>query len=230
MSTKDTSDPERLISLKGGGYATVSICDFDAVSKREWRLGSNGYIYLVGGRKKGVPCLLHRIVFCASSGMDIHHKNEDKTDCTRGNLEQLSRSDHQLNHSHLVSARNRASRKYSDHGVCKSCGETYLKHPDHRSKQNIALKDARKMILGMSEGENEMKPENNIPAFPAPDAAAHDYGDSNRGMYRGLTIRDYFAAKAMQALLHEANTPYGLWSMEAESAYEIADAMLEARK
>jgi hypothetical protein len=54
---------------------------------------------------------------------------------------------------------------------------------------------------------------------------------------RGMTLRDYFAAKAMQGMLSceepyfsekhvKVNTP-GLY---AELAYDFADAMLEARK
>lgn len=45
----------------------------------------------------------------------------------------------------------------------------------------------------------------------------------------GMTLRDYFAAKAMQALLHEANSTDGSWCVEANASYEIADAMLKAR-
>ena len=41
----------------------------------------------------------------------------------------------------------------------------------------------------------------------------------------GMTLRDYFAAKAMQGILFE-----GLGDREtAESAYGLADAMLKAR-
>lgn len=47
----------------------------------------------------------------------------------------------------------------------------------------------------------------------------------------GVTLRDYFAAKAMQGFL----AGYGAWtdedfSGEAAGAYRVADAMLEARK
>lgn len=54
---------------------------------------------------------------------------------------------------------------------------------------------------------------------------------------KGMTLRDYFAAKAMQGMLaypgcdtrgshHNNNTSQGVASM----AYDYADAMLEARK
>jgi hypothetical protein len=51
----------------------------------------------------------------------------------------------------------------------------------------------------------------------------------------GMTLRDYFAAKAMQgfamddALCNEASTAPEWFKDIAESAYELADAMLKAR-
>lgn len=43
-----------------------------------------------------------------------------------------------------------------------------------------------------------------------------------------LTLRDYFAAKAMQGMMAKKwNTNYSDW---AKHAYMMADAMLEARK
>jgi hypothetical protein len=42
----------------------------------------------------------------------------------------------------------------------------------------------------------------------------------------GMTLRDYFAAKAMQALIDND----GLFSEIPTQAYALADAMLKARK
>ncbi|MGE2011255.1 hypothetical protein GP938_23285 [Escherichia coli] len=62
-----------------------------------------------------------------------------------------------------------------------------------------------------------MSRENNGgPAFP------------NQG-YEGLTIRDYFAAKAMQGII-SSECNYGAFSDLASDAYSIADAMLRARE
>ena len=64
------------------------------------------------------------------------------------------------------------------------------------------------------------------PAFPN-DPSTYDEG-------RGMTLRDYFAAKAMQSAYlcwakHEVVAKH--WTTEgiAESAYAMADAMLAAR-
>lgn len=42
----------------------------------------------------------------------------------------------------------------------------------------------------------------------------------------GMTLRDYFAAKAMQAILNDAEI---FWEGAAPLAYQYADAMLKAR-
>ena len=44
---------------------------------------------------------------------------------------------------------------------------------------------------------------------------------------QGMTLRDYFAAKAMAAS-RSRNSSYATWKDLAEDAYEIADAMLAA--
>ena len=73
------------------------------------------------------------------------------------------------------------------------------------------------------------KTETGGPAFPL---APH--GAQTLGLHiTGMTLRDYFAAKALQGLLSDLpKTLYGLdWEAKTVvSAYSIADAMLEARK
>jgi len=44
-----------------------------------------------------------------------------------------------------------------------------------------------------------------------------------------MTLRDYFAAKAIQTILYDKNMP-GTMKILAEFAYDVADAMIEARK
>ena len=63
---------------------------------------------------------------------------------------------------------------------------------------------------------------NNTPAFPLPN------------MNTGMTLRDYFAAKAMQALIASPRgTPDGRDATDtyyAKCAYLVADAMMKARE
>lgn len=67
------------------------------------------------------------------------------------------------------------------------------------------------------------------PAFPL-DVNKEQLGFWNEGM----TLRDYFAAKAMQGALsgYMANQEMSAWSSDqmAKYAYEVADEMIEARK
>ena len=49
----------------------------------------------------------------------------------------------------------------------------------------------------------------------------------------GMDLRDYFAAKAMQGMIHRMNGEerwYALQGGLANEAYEVADAMLKARE
>lgn len=46
----------------------------------------------------------------------------------------------------------------------------------------------------------------------------------------GMTLRDYFAAKAMQGMYAAHKFPSGIIIDTAKEAYEMADAMLKARE
>jgi len=69
---------------------------------------------------------------------------------------------------------------------------------------------------------NKGKTMNNQPAFPTNQYAN---GISPSGFDTGMTLRDYFAAKAM--LRTSVGSSY---EQLAKTAYEIADAMLKARE
>jgi len=70
---------------------------------------------------------------------------------------------------------------------------------------------------------------NNPPAFPFP-AYTYPNGEFNQGE-DGITMRDYFAARAMEALLSDPD-----WRQDMDikdtalAAYKTADAMMKARE
>jgi hypothetical protein len=78
------------------------------------------------------------------------------------------------------------------------------------------------------------------PAFPIPLAPGELYTETGSGC--GMTLRDYFAAKAMQAILpnwaglaehHDeafGKDVAGCMYRVAVSAYEVADAMIKRAK
>lgn len=81
------------------------------------------------------------------------------------------------------------------------------------------------------------KHNNGGPAFPSTGERAHTvnthmpahYYPATSDHHPGMSLRDYFAAKAMQGVLashHNNNSPRGV----AKMAYKCADAMLAARE
>jgi hypothetical protein len=63
---------------------------------------------------------------------------------------------------------------------------------------------------------------NGGPAFPYVCGEKFDYGT-------GMSLRDYFAAKAMQTLLLDDNYDFSDRDLIARKAYAFADAMLKER-
>ena len=60
------------------------------------------------------------------------------------------------------------------------------------------------------------------PAFPTPAGIQHN---------DGMTLRDYFAAAALQPLVTSAiELDHSKWDAAVEHAYLIADAMLKAKE
>jgi hypothetical protein len=60
-------------------------------------------------------------------------------------------------------------------------------------------------------------------AFPS-------HGSMGEVTQEGMTLRDYFAAKALQGLLFDDNGDFSDRNWLAEKAYAFADAMLKARE
>ncbi len=56
-----------------------------------------------------------------------------------------------------------------------------------------------------------------------------DNGETMRG-HKGMTLRDYFAAKAMQGMLSENSGIRYPTDELVDFAYKVADAMMKARE
>jgi galactose-1-phosphate uridylyltransferase len=75
----------------------------------------------------------------------------------------------------------------------------------------------------------------NIPAFPSKQKALMiksehiDIASEYEIEHNGMTLRDYFAAKAMQALISEPSLKATMDEF-AHRAYQIADIMMEERQ
>lgn len=66
-------------------------------------------------------------------------------------------------------------------------------------------------------------------AFPIP---AAETSEGRHAPVRGMTLRDYFAAKAIGGLLADPNVKIGANEIDhvAELCYRMADAMIRARE
>ena len=69
----------------------------------------------------------------------------------------------------------------------------------------------------------------NPPAFPSLHWVAPQGHSANENP-QGMTLRDYFAAKALQGQLSRPNAGYLTEHDHAEYAYMMADAMMKARE
>jgi len=71
-----------------------------------------------------------------------------------------------------------------------------------------------------------MNKETGGPAFPL-----SQHGTQTLGMHiTGMTLRDYFAAKAMQGIVSRGVSDMKWIDTYATNAYKMADAMLKARE
>ena len=77
----------------------------------------------------------------------------------------------------------------------------------------------------------------NEPAFPVTPSDGLKYDEQHKTIFphRGMTLRDYFAAKAMQGMVSTNDTGGITGALEftglvSKSAYCIADAMLKTRE
>ena len=66
---------------------------------------------------------------------------------------------------------------------------------------------------------------NGGPAFPA----SYYTDDGEFAKRDGMTLRDYFAAKAMQSYLLDKDRDSFTFEQWAQASYEMAEAMLKAR-
>ena len=73
---------------------------------------------------------------------------------------------------------------------------------------------------------------NNPPAFPTSHEEPDDYNGHNNSkktvIDQGMTLRDYFAAKAMSGMMVDVEQP--VCAYIAKQSYAMADAMMKARE
>ena len=78
------------IILRSGGVALVDKADFDYLDQFKWHKSSNGYAMTT---IKGKTVYMHRMIMNTPDDMDTHHKNHNRLDNQKQNLEVCSRSE-----------------------------------------------------------------------------------------------------------------------------------------
>jgi len=99
--------------------------------------------------------------------------------------------------------------------------------PEEDEAFNEIERQAKQRKEAVRAAINKEKPMKNPPAFPTNQYAN---GISPSGFDTGMTLRDYFAAKAMQCMYANGSFPTGIMLDTAKEAYEMADAMMKARE
>ena len=126
MSGDKGREPALIVS---GMEVLVSPDDLPKVSAHRWVIGTNGYVYRGGSRKRGLCCLMHRFILDDPKGFEVHHRNHIKTDNRRENLEVLRPGQHQReHHADGIIKLNISRRKHPLVGVCRYCGKTFQKN------------------------------------------------------------------------------------------------------
>jgi len=91
------------IPLGNGFYAYVDAADYEWLSQWTWYLGC-GYAYRL---EKNKMIYMHRQIMRPPKGMVVHHKNRNKLDNTRENMENVTPAE---NTRHRAKKRNTSSR------------------------------------------------------------------------------------------------------------------------
>lgn len=79
----------RQISLGDGFYVYVDAADFESLNQWTWYLAC-GYAYRL---EKNKMIYMHRQIMQPPKGLVVHHKNRNKLDNTRGNLEIVTQAE-----------------------------------------------------------------------------------------------------------------------------------------
>lgn len=90
-----------LIPLTQGKFALVDSEDLPRLRKKTWCFNGRYACTTTGGRRHKVRTIyLHRFVMrCYKKSVDVHHRNENKLDCTKSNLQKIRKRKHQRLHN-----------------------------------------------------------------------------------------------------------------------------------
>lgn len=100
MSKSAKQNETRLIPLSNGHQAIIDTSDFEAISKFKWfakkPIMDRDEVYAarsVRDGKKVKTILMHRFIMNCPAGKEVDHKDTDRLNCRRSNLEIVTRQE-----------------------------------------------------------------------------------------------------------------------------------------
>lgn len=123
------------ITLSNNQIAIVDDEDYERVSRWRWKGHSGGYAARTGYAKdKFVTILMHRLIVNAPEGVEVHHRNGNKLDNQKHNLELVEPLEHRLVHIQPLINSSKQRQLYPDEKLCAWCGYEFTVNPRKRKR------------------------------------------------------------------------------------------------
>lgn len=115
------------IKLANGKTVLIDDEDFEKLSGFQWKAHPQGYV--------SMEFLMHRfLMHPVPPGYVVHHRNGNKLDNRRENLELMLKKTHNILSSKQLVAHQKSIQKYPDQKRCVVCGAEFIVNPRKRKR------------------------------------------------------------------------------------------------
>jgi len=144
------------IKLANGKVVLIDDEDFERVNGFQWKAHPQGYV--------SMEFLMHRfLMHPIPPGHVVHHKNGNKLDNRKENLEiMLAKKHNRLNSKKLI-AHQKNIQKYPDEKTCVVCGNMFIVNPRKRKRNKTCSPGcAMKMRIDGRKRQAESSPRSHM--------------------------------------------------------------------